>query len=93
MYYLQFDIAVIIHNTGGPKKNRIQVKQSVFFIDDKVVFILSYNPDGNRSFRTQVISYHFGQFVPTFIFDLVSSYPVWSFRTQLSRFVPTFSFI
>ena len=38
-----------------------------------------------RSFRTQVISYHFGHFVPTFIFNLVISYPVWSFRTH---FVP-----
>ena len=37
-----------------------------------------------RSFRTQVISYHFGHFVPTF-FNLVISYPVWSFRTH---FVP-----
>ena len=35
-----------------------------------------------RSFRTQVISYHFGHFVPTFIFNLVISYPVWSFRTH-----------
>ena len=44
-----------------------------------------------RSFRIQVISYHFGNFVPTFIFNLVISYPaghfvpisypVWSFRT------------
>ena len=33
-----------------------------------------------RSFRTQVISYHFGHFVPTFIFNLVISYPVRSFR-------------
>ena len=40
-----------------------------------------------RSFRTQVISYHFGHFIPTFIFDLVISYPVWSFRTQFSHFV------
>ena len=32
-----------------------------------------------RSFRTQVISYHFGYFVPTFIFNLVISYPGWSF--------------
>ena len=39
-----------------------------------------------RSFRTQVISYHFGHFVPTFIFSLVISYPVWSFRTH---FVPS----
>ena len=39
-----------------------------------------------RSFRTQVISYHFGQFVPTFIFSLDISYPVWSFRTH---FVPS----
>ena len=39
-----------------------------------------------RSFRTQVISYHFGHFVPTFIFNLVISYPVWSFR---SHFVPS----
>ena len=39
-----------------------------------------------RSFRTQVISYHFGHFVPTFIFNLVISYPVWSFRTH---FVPS----
>ena len=38
-----------------------------------------------RSFRTQVISYHFGHFVPTFIFNFVISYPVWSFRTH---FVP-----
>ena len=38
-----------------------------------------------RSFRTQVISYHFGHFVPTFIFNLVISYPVWSFRTH---FIP-----
>ena len=30
----------------------------------------------HRSFRTQVISYHFGHFVPTFIFNLVISYPV-----------------
>ena len=37
-----------------------------------------------RSFRTQVISYHFGHFVPTFIFNLVISYPVWSFRTHFS---------
>ena len=44
-------------------------------------------PDGNRSFRTQVISYHFGHFVPTFIFNLVISYP---FRTQFGHFVPTF---
>ena len=29
--------------------------------------------NGNRSFRTQVISYHFGQFVSTFIFNLVIS--------------------
>ena len=35
-----------------------------------------------KSFRTQVISYHFGHFVPTFIFNLVISYPVWSFRTH-----------
>ena len=51
---------------------------------------------GNRSFRTQsfrtqsfctqVISYHFGHFVPTFIFNLVILYPVWSFRTH---FVPS----
>ena len=39
-----------------------------------------------RSFRTQVISYHFGHFVPNFIFNLVISYPVWSFRTH---FVPS----
>ena len=39
-----------------------------------------------RSFRTQVISYHFGHFVPTFIFNLVISYPVWLFRTH---FVPS----
>ena len=39
-----------------------------------------------RSFRTQVISYHFGHFVPTFLFSLVISYPVWSFRTH---FVPS----
>ena len=49
------------------------------------------NFPGNRSFRTQVIStqvilYHFGHFVPTFIFNLVISYPVWSFRTH---FVPS----
>ena len=30
----------------------------------------------------QVISYHFGKFVPTFNFNLVISYPVWSFRTH-----------
>ena len=42
--------------------------------------------DGNRSFRTQVISYQFGHFVPTFIFNLVISYPVWSFCTH---FVPS----
>ena len=30
-----------------------------------------------RSFRTLVISYHFGHLVPTFIFSLVISYPVW----------------
>ena len=35
-----------------------------------------------RSFRTQVISYHFGHFVPIFIFNLVISYPVGSFRTH-----------
>ena len=35
-----------------------------------------------RSFRTQVISYHFGHFEPTFIFNLVISYPVWSFLTH-----------
>ena len=40
---------------------------------------------GNRSFRTQVISYS-SHFVPTFIFNLVISYPVWSFRTH---FVPS----
>ena len=51
-----------------------------------------------RSFRTQVISYHFGHFVLTFIFNLVISYPVWSFRTCFyyflencfGYFVPTF---
>ena len=37
-----------------------------------------------RSFRTQVSSWHFGHFVPTF--NLVISYPVWSFRTY---FVPS----
>ena len=41
---------------------------------------------GNRSSRTQVISYHFGHFVPNFIFNLVISYPGWSFRTH---FVPS----
>ena len=53
-----------------------------------------------RSFRTQVISYHFGHFVPTFIFNLVISYPVWSFRTyfyyslenRFGHFVPIFYF-
>ena len=39
-----------------------------------------------RSFRTQVISYHFGHFIPTFIFNLVISYPVWSI---CSHFVPS----
>ena len=39
-----------------------------------------------RSFRTQVISYHFDHFVPPFIFNLVISYPIWSFRTN---FVPS----
>ena len=37
-----------------------------------------------RSFRTQVISFHFDHFVPTFIFSLVISYPV-------GHFVPTFT--
>ena len=46
-----------------------------------------------QSFRTQVISYHFGHFVPTFIFILVISYPVWSFRTQFGHFVPTYVYI
>ena len=39
-----------------------------------------------KSFRTQVISYHFGHFAPTFIFNFVISYPIWSFRTH---FVPS----
>ena len=46
-----------------------------------------------RSFRTQVISYHFGQFVPTFIFDLVILYPDWPFHTRFGRFIPTSSFM
>ena len=33
---------------------------------------------GNRSFRTQVILYHFGHFVPTF----------WSFQPSKKHFVP-----
>ena len=37
-----------------------------------------------RSFRTQVISYHFGYFVPTFIFNLVILYPVWSLPVLVS---------
>ena len=45
-----------------------------------------------RSFRTQVLSYHFGHFVPTFIFNLVISYPSlvisYPFRTQFGHFVP-----
>ena len=57
-----------------------------------------------RSFHTQVISRHFGHFVPTFfqfghfISSLVISYPVWSFRTyfyyflenRFGHFVPIF---
>ena len=39
------------------------------------------------SFRTQVISYHFGHFVPILIFNLVISYPVWSFRTYFYYFL------
>ena len=39
-----------------------------------------------RSFRR----YHFGHFVPSFIFSLVISYPLWSFRTQFGHFIPTF---
>ena len=46
-----------------------------------------------RSFRTQVVSYLFGQFVPIFIFISVISYPIWSFRTQFGHFVHTFTFI
>ena len=56
----------------------------------KMCYLEKCNSDsrysGNRSFRTQVISYHFGHFVPTFIFNFVISYPVWSFRTH---FVPS----
>ena len=37
-----------------------------------------------RSFRTQVISYHFGYFVPTLIFNLVILYPVWSLPVLVS---------
>ena len=42
-----------------------------------------------RSFRTQVISYHFSHFVPIFIFNLVISYQVWSL--PVTRFVSTFT--
>ena len=37
-----------------------------------------------RSFRTQGISYHFGYFVPTFIFNLVILYSVWSLPVPVS---------
>ena len=53
-----------------------------------------------RSFRTQVISYRFGHFVPFwsfrthfhfqfghFVTSLVISYPVWSFRTYFYNFL------
>ena len=51
-------------------------------------------------FEIPVISYP-GHFVPFwsfrtcthFIFFLVISYPVWSFRTQFGHFVPTFIFL
>ena len=46
-----------------------------------------------RTFRTQVISYHFDHFEPIFIFILVISYPVWSFCAQFGHFVPTFIFL
>ena len=40
-----------------------------------------------RSFRTQVISYHFDHFILTFIFNLVISYTVLSFRTYFHIFI------
>ena len=39
-----------------------------------------------RSFLTQVISYHFGKYVPTFIFSFVISYPVWSSDLKFGSF-------
>ena len=41
------------------------------------------------SFHTKVISYHFGHFVPTFIFILFISYPAWSTRFQIGHFIPS----
>ena len=52
-----------------------------------------------RSFRTQVISYHFGHFVPfwsfrsQFYFHFGNFVLVWSFRTKFGHFVPTFIFL
>ena len=51
---------------------------------DSIIGLIGYFVP--RSFRTQIISYHFGHFVPTFIFNMVISYPIWSFRTH---FVPS----
>ena len=44
-----------------------------------------------KPFRTHVISYHFGHFVPT-LFILVILCQIWSFSIQFGHFVPTFIF-
>ena len=53
------------------------------------VYVVRIWQNDNRSFRTrsfctQVISYHFGYFVPTFIFNLIILYPVWSLPVLVS---------
>ena len=86
-----FCINYLLGMTTGTHKLNAEYPQSIPFL--LVMFVKEYNinrPYGNRSFRTQVISYpsHFvlfwsfrTHFYSQFGHFVSISYPVWSFRT------------